>query len=481
MFDGAVNENVGFDGASPAVGPDTSFVPDVEGWPNADEALPAVALNENVGLDVAADDAEGENENVDFEGAVAVAAGVDTLSFFPNEKVDVEPNVPNAGLPNEDEIFGLDVEFPNGPAGAGPDPVAGEPAGVVENRLVGVPKADVVLGVARPLLVSPLVVESGCLPKAPVEVEFPNAEPLKADAVAPKGAGDGLAVVASFLVSPVTVVGFETTAVVGVPKVNLGLVSVVAEAPVDGCANENLVKVDAGCVAELVVAVEGKAGKEGTDAGGFGSDDAVTGEVVLGVNAVVIGVVIELVTGTAGEEALVDECPTVVGFANEKVEALGASAVDCVVPQEDGWVWLATGSVKGKVVAAAGVADGAGDVEGFAKKFGIEAEAEGVVVAVAGAVGRVKENAGAVVAGWGAPEEVEGIEEVDGRVNPGAALDIGKLVAGFGVTTGTGVKENGDGTLVSVDVTLLSTFASTGEGDAGVSVIVGTVKVFAPN
>ena len=426
------------------------------------------------------------NENVDFEGAAT--AGVDALSFFPNEKGDVEPNVPNAGLPNEDEIFGLDVAFPNGPAGAGPDPVAGEPAGVVEKRFVGVPKADGVLGVARPPVLPLVAPISDCLPKVPVEAEFPNVEPPKADAVAPNGDGDGLAAasfapkvdVASFLVSPVTVVKgdevrFEGVAVVGAPNVNLGLVSTGAGAPVDGCPNENLVKVGAGCVAEQVVVAEGAAEKENIGVGGFGSDDAVADEVAPSVDVVVIGVVVGVVTGTAGEEALVNEGPAAVGFANEKVEALGASAVVCVDPPEDGWVWLATGNVKG---AAAGVADGAGDVEGFPKKFGIEAEDEGAAVVVVVVAG--KENAGAagaVVAGWGA------LERVEGRVNPGGAQDVGKLVADFGsvVATGTGVKENDDGALASVDATLLSTFVSTGEGDAGVSVIVGTVKVFAPN
>lgn len=431
---------------------------------------------------------------MDFEGAAT--AGVDALSFFPNEKGDVEPNVPNAGLPNEDKIFGLDVAFPNGPAGAGPDPVAGEPAGVVENRFVGVPKADGVLGVARPpvlLLVAEIPI-SDCLPKVPVEAEFTNVEPPKADAVASNGDSDGLAAasfapkvdVASFLVSPVTVVKgdevrFEGVAVVGAPNVNLGLVSTGAGAPVDGCPNENLVKAGPGCVAELVVVAEGVAEKENIGAGGFGSDDAVADEVVPSVDVVAIGVVVGVVTGTAGEEALVNEGPAAVGFANEKVEALGASAVVCVGPPEDGWVWLATGNVKG---AAAGVADGAGDVEGFPKKFGMEAEDEGAAVVVVVVAG--KENAGAagaVVAGWGALVRVKGAEEVEGRVNPGAAQDVGKLVADFGsvVATGTGVKENDDGALASVDVTLLSTFASTGEGDAGVSVIVGTVKVFEPN
>lgn len=58
LLDEAGNGNVGFDDASPVADPDASFVPEVKGWPNADEALPAGALNENVGLDVAADDVE---------------------------------------------------------------------------------------------------------------------------------------------------------------------------------------------------------------------------------------------------------------------------------------------------------------------------------------------------------------------------------------------------------------------------------------
>ena len=56
LLDG--NENVGIDSASPVADPDASFVPEVKGWPNADGAPPTGALNENVGLDVAADDVE---------------------------------------------------------------------------------------------------------------------------------------------------------------------------------------------------------------------------------------------------------------------------------------------------------------------------------------------------------------------------------------------------------------------------------------
>lgn len=266
---------------------------------------------------------------MDFAGA---AAEVDVSSFFPKVKVDVEPNVPNPELPNDDEIFGLDVAFPNTPAGAGPDPVAGEPAGVVENRFVGVPKAAVVLGVVVPLAAL-LVVEvpiSGCFPKAPLKVD-----------VDPKGASGGLAAasfspkadvgVASFLVSLVTVVeGDEAAAVVGAPNMNLGLVSVVAEAPADGCPNENLGKVDAGCVAAFVVDAEGVAEKEKMGVDGFGSDDGV----VPAVGAVEKAAVTEVAPGTAGKGALANEdTPGVVGLAKG---FFGVSAVVGTVPPESG-------------------------------------------------------------------------------------------------------------------------------------------------
>ena len=45
---------------------------------------------------------------------------------------------------------------------------------------------------------------------------------------------------------------------------------------------------------------------------------------------------------------------------------------------------------------------------------------------------------------------------------------------------GTGVKENDNGALALVDLMLFSTCACTGEGDAGVSVIVSTAMSLHP-
>lgn len=103
----------------------------------------------------------------------------------------------------------------------------------------------------------------------------------------------------------------------------------------------------------------------------------------------------------------------------------------------------------------------------------------------------MKENAGAegivevdvVGVGWGALEGAEDVEEVEGKEKPGVVLDVGRVaVAVFGsvVATGAGVNANGDAALVAAGAAVPSICASTGEGDAGVRVIVGTVKVFAP-
>lgn len=346
-----VNENIGFGGVSlPTAG--ASFVAGGERWLKKDGAPPDGVVNENVGLGVVANDDDATfvppeeapgwpNAGVLFDGAnenfaVPLPAGAveAEVSSFPNANEGIEPDEPNAVLPNEETPFEEDVSAnENVLFAVVVVPVDGELVLVVGNKLVDVPVPKTGLGAAsdEPLALVAIVPApaSVCFPKAFVKDGAPKPPP-KAGAVAP-AAPEKLEVDAdSFLVSPVVGGPLEED---GGPKVNFGLLSVVEEAVAvesaelaGSCPNENFGGEDA---AILVVVVAGVAEKEKTGVDGFnpggtvvdGAEDAFCQVEDVGVKA---GVAAPAAAVGVEAEGVEGAWAGTLGLANEKAGALAA-------------------------------------------------------------------------------------------------------------------------------------------------------------